>query len=212
MVPNETRKDELRVMIVDDHPIVREGLGHMLGEAGYVVSEASDGTQAVKLAASLRPQLIVMDVVMPGMSGIEATQRVRAQDPTIHVLMFSMREDPETVLAALKAGATSYLSKAGTSGPVLLDAVRRTIEGQAVFVPGHLVNLVVHQWTRRSNFDTLSSREREIVTLAAKGLSNRQIAERLVVSVRTIENHLYRACIKLGTTDRTELATLLEGH
>lgn len=210
-VPDDNSKEALKVMIVDDHPIVREAVSRILQEEGYVVSTANDGARAVELAASLRPHLVVMDVRMPGMSGIEATRQLRMQDPTIRILMFSMRNDPETVLAALEAGATSYLSKEA-SGDALPDAVRRTLDGQAVFVPGNLVNVMVHQSTRRSNIDPLTLREQEIAKLAVQGLTNRQIAQKLHLSSRTVENHLSRIFSKLGVESRTKLAKLATNH
>lgn len=209
---DDTSEDSLRVMVVDDHPLIRRGLELMLRGEGYVVSEASDGEQAVELAASARPHLVIMDVVMPGISGIEAARQLHAQDPAIHVLMLSFRDDPETVHAALEAGATSYLTKEAASPEALIDAVRQAAEGQAVFIPGSLINVVTQRSTQKSNIEQLTRREREIARLAAQGLSNRDIAQKLFLSSRTVENYLARIYSKLKVRSRTQLTRIAVTH
>ncbi len=203
----------LKVMVVDDHPVVREGLAGMLRQAGYLVFEAGDGRQAVDLASSVRPQLVIMDVLMPGISGIEATERICAQNPAIRVLMLSVADSPEIVRAALRAGATSYLTKAAASKATLLDAVRRTSDGETVFAPAGLVNGLVQASTRPVQPITwLSLREREIVALVAQGMTNAAIAAALALSPRTVENHLARIFKKLGTSSRSQLARVAIDH
>jgi len=189
-----------KVLVVDDHPIFRAGLVGILSAAGYEVLEATDGQHAVNVASSVRPRLVIMDVMMPGMSGIEATERIIAQDPTARVLMLSAADSPETVRAALRAGATSYITKTVASRDFLLDSLRRTSEGERVLAPGTLMDALLQDPALMppSDFASLTLREREIVTLVAQGSSNGGIARALGLSPRTVENHIARIYEKLG--------------
>jgi DNA-binding NarL/FixJ family response regulator len=198
----------LTVLVVDDQPIVREGLAGMLRDAGYVVFEASDGEYAIEIASSARPELVVMDLLMPGISGIEAAERIVTQNPATRVLMLADTDSAETVRAAIKAGVASYLTKAVATRDFLLDALRRTVAGERVFAPAGLVDALVHDPTQvpPSGEVRLTSREREIITLAAEGAANSAIATALGLSSRTVENHLARMYKKLGVTSRTQLA------
>jgi DNA-binding NarL/FixJ family response regulator len=198
------------VLVVDDHPVVREGLAGMLRNAGYVVLEAGDGGQAVELASAERPDLVIMDVLMPAMSGIEATERITARNPAARVIMLSAVDSSETVHAAVKAGASGYLAKSAISSTSLVDAVRRTARGERVFVPPALVDALVSDPAQPSpaTLPELSLREREIVALAAQGLGNPAIAGALGLSPRTVENHLARIYRKLGISTRTQLAVM----
>jgi DNA-binding NarL/FixJ family response regulator len=182
----------------------------VLREAGYLVYEASDGEQAVDLASTVRPRLVIMDVLMPGMSGIEATERIRARDPEVRVLALSAADSPETVRAALRAGAISYLTKTIASRDSLLDAVRRTVAGEAVISPDVVTGALLHEDVERplSGAAHLTLREREIVALVAQGMTNTEIAELLALSRRTIENHLARIFRTLGINSRSQLVRI----
>jgi DNA-binding NarL/FixJ family response regulator/DNA-binding SARP family transcriptional activator len=196
-----------KVLVVDDHPAVREGLARILRAAGYAVFEAGDGEQAVDIAAWLQPDLVLMDVLMPGISGIDATERITARDPAPRVLMLSVSDSPETIRAAMQAGAAGYMTKAATSGSFLLEALRRTAAGERVFVPaGLLDDLAEDLGSLPPDGGRLTAREEAIAALAAKGAANSDIAAVLLLSPRTVENHLSRIYRKLGITSRAHLA------
>jgi DNA-binding NarL/FixJ family response regulator/DNA-binding SARP family transcriptional activator len=197
------------VLIADDHPAVREGLASILRAAGYAVFEAGDGEQAVDIASSLRPDLVLMDVLMPGMSGIDATERITARDSAARVLMLSVADSPETIRAALQAGAAGYLTKAATSGSLLLDALQRTAAGEAVFIPAGLIDVLAQDLGGLPpDGGLLTAREEQIAALAATGAANSDIAAALSLSPRTVENHLSRIYRKLGIASRAQLARM----
>lgn len=198
----------LRVLVVDDHAIVREAVASMARDAGYVVFEAISGEQAVELASSVRPDLVIMDVLMPGMSGIEAAGQIAARHPEARVVMLSVADSAETVRAAMRAGAAGYLTKTAASRATVLDALRRTAAGERVFAPPGLVDVLVRDpaLLPRAEATQLTLREKEIITLAAQGVANADIAGALGLSPRTVENHLARIYRKLGITSRTQLA------
>jgi DNA-binding NarL/FixJ family response regulator/class 3 adenylate cyclase len=206
----EEPRDEAaqKALVADDHAIVREGLAGILRDEGYVVFEASDGEGAVEMASSVRPELVIMDVLMPGMSGIDATERIVALDPSAKVVMLSVADSTETVRAAMRAGAVGYLTKAAASRDVLLDAVRRISVGERVFAPAGLLDALVHHSARLppSESSPLTAREKEIVALAAQGAASSSIAQALALSPRTVENHLGRVYKKLGISSRVQLA------
>lgn len=193
------------VLVTDDHPAVREGLAGILRAAGYVVCEAGSGEQAVEIAASLRPNLVLMDVLMPGMSGIEAARQIIARDAAARVLMLTADDSPLTVRAALRAGAAGYLTKAATSGSVLVGAVRRAAAGEAVFVPAGLSSLGKEREGQPAGRDALTEREAEIAAFAATGAARNDIAAALALSPRTVDNHLSQIYRKLGVASRTQL-------
>lgn len=212
MAEDPSGQAAIKVLIVDDHPAVREGLARILTAAGYATFEAGDGEQAVDIATSVRPDLVLMDVLMPGMSGIDATERIIAHDSAPRVLMFSVADSPETIHAALLAGAAGYLTKAATSSSLLLDALRRTAEGETVFVPAGLIDaLDQHSGRRPPGWDKLTAREWETAKLAAAGAANSDIAIALSLSPRTVETHLYQIYRKLGISSRTQLARMAAG-
>jgi DNA-binding NarL/FixJ family response regulator len=200
-------------MVVDDHPLWREAVARDLAEAGYdVVATAGDGTQAVRRAAAVRPEVALVDLRLPGLSGIEVTRALAAADPPARVLILSTSGERQDVLDAILAGATGYLVKSA-GREELLDAVRRTAAGEPVFTPG-LAGLVLGEYRRlaasapsRVGADTprLSERETEVLRLVAKGLSYRQIADRLVLSHRTVQNHVQRTLNKLQLHSRVDL-------
>jgi DNA-binding NarL/FixJ family response regulator/DNA-binding SARP family transcriptional activator len=196
-----------KVLVVDDHSIMREGLARILRDAGYAVFEASDGEQAVRIASSERPEFVLMDVLMPGMSGIEATARIMLSDHAPRVLMLSAADSPETIRAAVKAGATGYLTKTAISGRVLIDALRRAATGEWVFVPAELADaLTEDREAGRSNWRLLTAREEQIAMFVSEGAANSEVATALSLSPRTIERHLAQVYRKLGITSRFQLA------
>jgi DNA-binding NarL/FixJ family response regulator len=198
-----------RVVIVDDHPIWRDALERDLVEAGYeVVGAFGDGEAAVRIAPAVRPDVVLMDLQLPGMSGVDAAAALVQADPSVRILMFSQSGEDADVLSAVKVGARGYLVKSARRAE-LLDAVARTAAGGAVFSPG-LAALVLGEYGRirreePSPTAVLTDRETEILRYVSTGLSARQIAERLVVSHRTVQNHIQNTLRKLQLHNRVEL-------
>ena len=202
-----------RVMVVDDHPMWRDAVVRDLGAAGHVVvATAADGGEAVRRAPAARPEVVVLDLQLPVMSGVEVTRALVAADPTVRVLVLSASGEHADVLEAVKAGATGYLVKSASSDE-LLAAVARTALGEAVFTPG-LAGLVLGEYRRLSvepvarsgpPAPRLTERETEVLRLVAKGLSYKDIAERLVLSHRTVQNHVQNTLGKLQMHNRVEL-------
>ncbi len=205
--------DKITVMVVDDHPMWREGVARDLTEAGFdVVATASTGTEALTRAAAVRPRVVVLDLQIPAPTGVEVTARLVKDDPTVRVLILSASGEQEDVLEAVKAGSTGYLVKSASRAD-LLSAVARVAEGDTVFTPG-LAGLVLGEYRRLSdtpgssaNPDTprLTERETEVLRLVAKGLSYKQIAERLFLSHRTVQNHVQNTLRKLQLHNRVQL-------
>lgn len=203
--------EALRVMVVDDHPMWRDAVERDLADAGFdVVAVAADGHQAVARFPAARPQVVVLDLQIPGPNGVEVTERVLRQDPSARVLILSASGEQEDVLAAVKAGATGYLVKSA-SREQLIDAVRRTAAGDPVFTPG-LAGLVLGEYRRLSepaaddpDRPQLTERETEVLRMVATGMSYKQIAERLVLSHRTVQNHVQNTLRKLQLHNRVEL-------
>ena len=202
----------LRVMVVDDHPMWRDAVARDLAEAGHeVVGTAGEGRAAVRIAAATRPQVAVVDLQLPDIGGVEVTRRLTAADPPARVLVLSASGEQQDVLEAVKAGATGYLLKSARREE-FLDAVRRTGEGDAVFTPG-LAGLILGEYRRLAterrprddDAPRLTERETEVLRLVAKGLTYRQIAERLVLSHRTVQNHVQNTLGKLQLHNRVEL-------
>jgi DNA-binding NarL/FixJ family response regulator len=201
----------IRVMVVDDHPMWREGVARDLAEAGYdVVATLGEGAQAVRVAGATGPDVVVLDLQLPDLSGVEVIRGLLAAHPPVRVLMLSASGEQQDVLDAVKAGATGYLLKSA-SRTDFLDAVRRTADGDTVFTPG-LAGLVLGEYRRLATAPSrggdaprLTDRESEVLRLVAKGLSYKQIAERLVVSHRTVQNHVQNTLGKLQLHNRVEL-------
>jgi DNA-binding NarL/FixJ family response regulator len=201
----------LRVMVVDDHPMWRDAVERDLAGAGFdVVAVAADGHQALARFPAARPQVVVLDLQIPGPSGVEVTEQVLRHDPSARVLILSASGEQDDVLAAVKAGATGYLVKSA-SREELLDAVRRTAAGDPVFTPG-LAGLVLGEFRRLSEpspsgpeVPQLTERETEVLRMVATGMSYKQIAERLVLSHRTVQNHVQNTLRKLQLHNRVEL-------
>jgi DNA-binding NarL/FixJ family response regulator len=206
-------------MVVDDHPMWRDAVARDLTEAGYaVVATAADGAQALRVAGAARPDVVVLDLRLPDMSGVEVTRGLQAANPAVRVLVLSASGEQQDVLDAVKAGAVGYLLKSATRLE-LLDAVRRTADGEAVFTPG-LAALVLGEFRRLSaapagagrGVPRLSERETEILRMVATGLSYKQIATRLVLSHRTVQNHVQNTLGKLQLHNRVELVRYAIEH
>ena len=202
----------VRVMVVDDHPMWREGVCRDLAAAGYeVVAATGEGRQAVRIAAAARPDVVVLDLQLPDVSGVEVINGLRDELPGVRILMLSASGEQQDVLDAMKAGAAGYLLKSAGLAE-FLDAVSRTAAGDTVFTPG-LAGLVLGEFRRLAvepagadpNAPKLTERETEVLRLVAKGLSYRQIAERLVLSHRTVQNHVQNTLGKLQLHNRVEL-------
>jgi len=206
-----TEDGKTRVMVVDDHPMWRDGVARDLAEAGFdVAATAGDAAQALRILPATRPDLVVLDLQLPDSSGVDAIKQLTAAQPGIRVLVLSASGEQRDVLDAVKAGASGYLVKSAARDE-FIDAVRRTAAGDAVFTPG-LAGLVLGEYRRLASgppagADTprLSERETEILRLVAKGLTYKQIAERLVISIRTVQNHVQNTLGKLQLHNRTEL-------
>ncbi|HEX7744932.1 MAG TPA: response regulator transcription factor [Micromonosporaceae bacterium] len=198
-------------MVVDDHPMWRDAVARDLGETGYeVVAAVGEGTQAVRVAKAARPDVVVLDLQLPDLSGVDVIRGLLAAHPPVRVLMLSASGEQQDVLDAVKAGASGYLLKSA-GREEFLDAVRRTADGDAVFTPG-LAGLVLGEYrrlaaapSRAPDAPRLTDRETEVLRLVAKGLSYKQIAQRLVVSHRTVQNHVQNTLNKLQLHNRIEL-------
>ena len=203
----------IRVMVVDDHPMWRDAVERDLQAAGFdVVGVAANGTEALARFPACRPQVVVLDLQIPGPNGVEVTAEVLQQDPSARVLILSASGEQSDVLDAVKAGATGYLVKSASRAE-LLDAVRRVADGDTVFTPG-LAGLVLGEFRRLNEGGgpesdpaqpALTERETEVLRMVAKGMSYKQIAERLVLSHRTVQNHVQNTLRKLQMHNRVEL-------
>lgn len=202
---------KIRILIADDHAVVREGTRRILEQEPdmEVVGEAGDGEEAVNLATSLKPDVAIMDISMPKMDGIEATKLIKAACPSISVLALSAYDDDQFVFSLLEAGAAGYLLKSVRSRE-LVDAIRAVYSGESVLHPS-IARKVLNRFVsasgkpeRKEPSGMLSDREMEVLKLAAKGLSNQDIAEKLCLSIRTVQGHLGHIFNKLQVGSRTE--------
>ncbi|MEU2831746.1 response regulator [Streptomyces lavendulae] len=202
-------------MVVDDHPMWRDAVARDLSAAGFdVVATAGDGPEAVRRARAAVPRVLVLDLNLPGMPGVQVCKELVGADPALRVLVLSASGEHADVLEAVKSGATGYLLKSA-GAQELIDAVRRTAAGDPVFTPG-LAGLVLGEYRRLATVPApaaadepkapqLTDRETEVLRLVAKGLSYKQIAERLVISHRTVQNHVQNTLGKLQLHNRVEL-------
>jgi two-component system response regulator NreC len=203
--------DKIRVLIADDHTIVRSGVRLLLQAEPdiEVVGEALDGGEAVALAESLRPDLILMDIAMPGTNGLEATRQIKARFPDMHVLVLTMHRSDEYFFEMLKAGASGYVLK-GAETNELIGAIRAVARGEVFLYPTMAKQLLQDYLSRlkepeSSGQPALTPREKEILRLMAEGYSNKEIAERLVVSPSTVHSHRTNLMKKLNLSSRYEL-------
>jgi DNA-binding NarL/FixJ family response regulator len=196
-------------MVVDDHPMWREAVARDLTEAGFdVVAAPGEGAYALRAAGAVRPDVVVLDLQLPDMSGVEVTHGILAASPQSRVLVLSASGEQQDVLDAVKAGAAGYITKSASRAE-FLDAVRRTAAGDAVFSPG-LAGLVLGEFRRLAaspapDTPRLTEREAEILGMVGTGMSYKQIAERLVLSHRTVQNHVQNTLSKLQLHNRGEL-------
>ncbi len=201
----------IRVLLADDHPVVRRGLAALLGtlDEFEVVGEAEDGEGAVREAQLCRPDVVLMDVRMPGMDGVEATRRIRKAVPDVAVLVLTMYDDDATVFTAMQAGAQGYLLK-GAEQDEIAAGIKAVARGQAIFGPGIAARLLQHfahppvaEAGGDEPFPELTAREREVLGLLSQGRRTAEIAETLHLSPKTVSNNLTTIFAKLEVTDRT---------
>jgi DNA-binding NarL/FixJ family response regulator len=207
-----TPADVTTVLVVDDHPVFRSGLRTAVEAAPEArwVGEASDGQEAVTLANELRPDVVLMDLRMDEMSGIEATRRILADRPETRVLVLTMSDDDESIFAALRAGASGYLLK-GVGEPEIAAAIAAVARGDALFGSGVSRRLLDHISGRQApstRFSELSPREERILDLLASGLGNVAIAGRLSIAPKTVRNQVSTILAKIGAADRAEAVRL----
>jgi NarL family two-component system response regulator LiaR len=203
--------DKIKIMLAEDHKVVREGTRRLLESQSdfEVVGEASDGIEAVELAKKLKPEIIIMDVSMPRLNGIEATKQIKALYPNIAILVLTGYDDDEYVFALLEAGAAGYLLKE-SSGEELIEAIRQVMTGEPVLHPRIMKKVLnrlrtpVEETSPQTPSEVLSDREMEVLRLAARGMSNMEIADSLTLSVRTVQTHLRSIFNKLGVGSRSE--------
>ena len=203
--------ETIRILIADDHAFVREGTRRILEQEPdlEVVAEAGDGEETVKLACDLKPDVALVDVAMPRIDGIEATRRIKAQCPAVAVLVLSAYDDDQFVFGLLEAGAAGYLLKS-VRGQEIVDAIRAVHAGESVLHPS-VARKVLNRFAGvsgkprgRKSLDLLTEREMDVLKLVTKGLSNKDIAEGLCLSVRTVQGHLANIFNKLRVSSRTE--------
>ena len=201
-----------RVLIADDHGIVRQGLRALLEKSPdvSVVGEASDGREAVRLAAELRPNIVVMDIAMPMLNGVDATSQILSRDPEIKIIILSMHSDESYILRALSAGAKGYLLKDSAEGDIL-PAVQTVAEGRPYFSPV-IASTLLDEYLQtmkknkvRDSYDLLSEREKEVLQLLAEGKSNKEVASLLNLSPYTIESHRTSLMQKLNLHNTAEI-------
>ena len=212
---NMSHQETIRLMLADDHAVVRTGTRQLLERQPdfQIIGEASDGEEAVRLAHELQPDIVVMDVRMPKMTGVEATRRIKAECPGVRVLVLTAHDDDEYVFALLQAGADGYLLKTAEFED-LVKAIHTVAAGQSALAP-EVAGKVVAQFTsgkslpdvlanHGDDYDGLTERELGILRLVGKGLSNKQIGKELYISDRTVQAHLSNIFSKLGVSSRTE--------
>lgn len=206
--PEGVGEAPVRVLIAEDHALVREGTRQLLEKKGvHVVGEAANGEEAVRLAEQLRPDLVLMDVSMPRLNGIEATKRIKERQPGVAVLVLSAYDDDQYVFALLQAGAAGYILK-DAHGDEVVSAIRAVASGESVLAPSIarkvLARFAAPPKAPAPRAETLTEREMDVLRLAARGESNKQIADHLHLSSRTVQAHLSSIFGKFGVASRTE--------
>lgn len=204
-------KSKTRIVLADDHPLLRQALRDVLEKQPdfEVIAEASNGEEAVKLATEMLPDAVIMDISMPVLNGLEATKQIKATNPSIAVLVLTVHSDSEHILSILRAGAGGYLTKS-VYGDEVIHAVRALVSGETVLSPAVSQQIFKYAFQHSSKpkdlgtGSTLSSRELEVLHLAAKGISNKDIAQRLDLSLRTVKGYLANLFQKLNVASRTE--------
>jgi DNA-binding NarL/FixJ family response regulator len=206
----ETEAGSLRVLVADDHPFFRDGLRSLLTSSPdtELVGEASTGEEAISLVSELQPDVVLMDIQMPRISGIEATRKIVQECPRVRILVVTMFEDDGTVFRAMRAGARGYLLK-GANYAEMLRALKAVGNGEAIFSPGIATRLTnffadIRPASLPQVFPELSDREREVLDLIAQGHKNSEIAKRLYLSPKTVRNHVSNILSKLQVVDRTQ--------
>jgi DNA-binding NarL/FixJ family response regulator len=203
----------MNIVIVDDHPVYRNGIRNLIQATDdlVIIGEAGTGEEAVRLAEALQPDIMLMDIRLPDLDGIEATRRIKERHPRIHILILSMHKDDKSILPAIKAGARGYLLKEA-DGSELLQAIRMVGNGNGVFSPdiaGRMVDFLGER-PKSANplFDQLTGREKEVLQWVSEGYSNAQIALKLHLSVKTVANNVTNILNKLQVSDRHEARLL----
>ena len=203
--------DKIKVLLAEDHTIVRKGISEFVQREPdmEVVGEVGDGEEAIKMTAELQPDIVVMDIVMPNLNGIEATKRIKELYPSVAVLILTAYDYDQYIFALLEAGAAGYLMK-GARVSELIDAIRAVYAGESVLHPviarrviDRMISLAP-KFSEPQEAEALSGREMEVLKLTAKGISNKEIAEQLFLSQRTVQAHLGSIFNKLGVASRTE--------
>jgi DNA-binding NarL/FixJ family response regulator len=207
--------EKIHILIADDHALFREGLRALFAALPdiEVIGEAQDGEAAIMQVNALQPDVVLMDINMPGLNGVEATRRILSTHPNLGVIMVTMLEDDASVFAAMRAGARGYVLK-GAHHDEILQAIRAIATGQAVFGPAIATRMMnffqgLNQPVSKSGiavqaFPELTEREREVLVLIAQGISNKEIAEKLVISMKTVSNHITNIFGKLRVADRAQ--------
>jgi DNA-binding NarL/FixJ family response regulator len=202
----------IRVMVVDDHAIVRQGISDVLGsdEDIEIVALAKSGEEAISLAAELHPDVVLMDLSMPGLGGIEATRRTIEASPGVRVVMLTSFAEPQHVNAALDAGAVGYLLK-DAEPDELVRGVKAASRGEAPFSP-RAAGALLSRRSERREIEDLTPREREVLDLVGQGLANKQISRRLGIKEKTVKAHLSNVFQRIGVSDRTSAALWAARH
>jgi DNA-binding NarL/FixJ family response regulator len=202
--------DSLHILIADDHPLFRKGMRTLLTATAEteVIGEATTGQEVIELAATLQPDVILMDLQMPGVNGIEATRQILQTSPHIRILVITLFEDDASVFSALRAGARGYVLK-DTKEEEMVRAIRAVGSGEAIFSPSIATRLMdffaaLRPAVPKEIFPTLTEREREILQLIARGSTNHDIARQLALSVKTVNNYVSNIFSKLQVADRAQ--------
>jgi NarL family two-component system response regulator LiaR len=203
--------EKIRILLADDHTILRSGIRSLLeDEPGLsVIGEAEDGRTAVSMTSQLKPDVVIMDIAMPLLNGLEATRQIKAQCPGVRVLILTMHDNEEYIRQVLEAGAMGYILK-DAAARELISAIRSVHRGESVLSPA-ITRLVIEDYLRwggvrpQQNSDALSPREREVLQLIAEGYTNKQMAEILSISIKTVQAHRNNLMQKLDLHDRGEL-------